>query len=86
MFFKTLKMFIIILLVSAAAVWVSKNGGSVSVEWLGYRATTSVPVALIVMAALFRLAGLAARLAVFLRHPTGGRKKKKDEDEMPFAA
>jgi cytochrome c oxidase assembly factor CtaG len=86
MFFKTLKMFVVILLVSAAAVWISKNGGAVSVEWLGYRAATTVPVALIIMAALFWISSLAVRFAAFLCHPLGGRKKKEDEAAMPPAA
>jgi uncharacterized membrane-anchored protein len=80
MFFKTLKLFILVILVCGVAAWVSNNGGSVSVEWLGYRVSTSVPFAAISAFAAFWIFGRIFGLMGLLRHPFGGRKKPRDDD------
>ena len=79
---KTLKMFAVILLFSMIAVWISNNYGRVSVEWIGYRFDTSIPVALVLTWAFFfvldRLASLMGRvLRLFKRKPA-----KVDELEL----
>ncbi|MDR1477026.1 MAG: hypothetical protein LBI17_02765 [Rickettsiales bacterium] len=81
MFVKTLKLFILALAVSALAVWVSNNGGSASVEWLGYRVSTSAAFAIVFAASAFWLLARISRICGFLLHPFGGKKRKvKDED------
>jgi uncharacterized membrane-anchored protein len=85
MFFRTLKLFIIILVVSALSVWLSKNAGELSVEWLGYRVTTSAVFAIIFMAAVFWILGRILGIVGFLRRPFGkiqSKKAKTGSDEV----
>lgn len=82
MFFKTLKLFISAMSVCAAAAWAANNGGKASVEWLGYRVSTSVPVAIISAALAAWLLGRMLGLLGLLRHPLGGSPRARDEDSL----
>ena len=82
MFFKTFKLFVLLFAVSAAAAWFSKNPGEVVVEWLGWRVSTSVPFAILLVGAMCWFLGWIFRILGFLRRPFVSRKKAKDE--LPY--
>ena len=74
---KALKIFAALFLAAAAAVALKDNLGAVSVEWLGFRLTTNLPVAL----ALAWLAVKAVKYA--LKSARGimfGRRAKSSVD------
>jgi len=76
-----IRLLLLLLLVAAAATaaaWFADNPGQVAVDWLGYRAQTSVAAIAFLLAALF-FAGMALqRLVTLLRRDLPFSKEKRD--------
>lgn len=76
-----IRLLILLLLVAAAATlaaWFADNPGQVAVDWLGYRAQTSVAAIAFLLAALF-FAGMALqRLVTLLRRDLPFSKEKRN--------
>jgi HemY protein len=58
---------VLILLAALAAAWLGRNPGTVAVEWIGWRADTSVAMLVFVIAVVTILGALAYRFWRFLR-------------------
>lgn len=76
-----IRLLILLLLVAVAATlaaWFADNPGQVAIDWLGYRAQTSVAAIAFLLAALF-FAGMALqRLVTLLRRDLPFSKEKRD--------